>query len=301
MPDSAHPEVSVIVPAYDEADDIDDCLAALVNQTYPDERYEVIVVDNGSSDGTVSIVRDYPVTLVSETERQSSYAARNTGIEHASGEVLAFTDADVTVLPDWIESGVEALAETDGLAAVYGRTVPVVDKPLNIYEKYDILRSFDTDLYKTWNLFTTASVFDDVGRFCARLVSAGDAEWADRAAANGVKIRHSEAVRATHPPRASWAALSGMSVRQGYGAGQRMRLLYPEGTLTLLAKEPARLLAWYVRVAGDLVAGTDRTDLSTVDRVGIALLAVSLGFAMAAGRIRGLLGTAPGGDIGDYQ
>lgn len=297
---SDHPRVSVIVPAYDEAAVIDDCLTALVDQTYPDDRYEVVVVDNDSSDGTADIARSYPVTVVSEHETQSSYAARNTGIDHATSEVLAFTDADVTVARDWIESGVAVLAECEPPAAVYGRTTPIVGEAPGLYEKYDTLRSFDTPHYKTWNLFTTASVFEAVGRFCARLVSGGDIEWSERLAASGVTIRRSESVRARHPPRGSWTALWGMSVRQGYGSGQRMRLCYPESTVALLAKEPLRLVTWYLRVARDLSAGTHRVDITTPERLGMVAIAAALGLAMAYGRVRGLVEGAGGGTVGDY-
>ena len=69
------PLVSVVVPAYNEADCIGDCLDALVEQTYPDDRYEVVVVDNGSVGETRRVVRAYPVTLRLEDRIRSSYAA----------------------------------------------------------------------------------------------------------------------------------------------------------------------------------------------------------------------------------
>lgn len=293
--------VSVVVPAYNEAAVIGDCLDALVDQTYPDDRYEVIVVDNGSRDDTASVVRDYPVTLAQTDRSESQFAARNTGLDRASGEVIAFTDADVTVASDWVERGVRALAAVQGPAVVYGRVVPDVSAAPNRYVTYDVLRTFDSDLHKTWNLFTTRAVFEEVGRFSPGLVSGGDVEWSERVRASGVPIRTDDRVRASHPPRRSLGALWGMSVRQGFGSGQRMRLVYDERTLTLVAKEPLRLLDWYARVAQDVAADSPWLETTWRDRIATALLAVPLGVAMASGRLRGIL-NGPGGDriVGDY-
>jgi hypothetical protein len=293
--------VSVVVPAYNEAAVIGDCLDALVDQTYPDQRYEVIVVDDGSRDDTASVVRDYPVTLARTDRSESQFAARNTGLDRASGEVIAFTDADVTVASDWIDRGVDALAALQGPAVVYGRVEPALSPAPNRSETYDVLRTFDSDLQKTWNLFTTRAVFEEVGRFSPGLVSGGDVEWSERVRASEVPIRTDDRVRASHPPRRSLGALWGMSVRQGFGSGQRMRLSYDERTLALVAKEPLRLLDWYGRVLQDVAADSPWLETTWWDRVATALLAVPLGVAMAAGRLRGIV-DGPGGDrtVGDY-
>jgi len=70
---------------------------------YPADRHEILIVDNKSTDDTRERIQRYPVTLLEETEIQSSYAARNRGIEAAKGEILAFTDADCVVEPTWLK------------------------------------------------------------------------------------------------------------------------------------------------------------------------------------------------------
>jgi glycosyltransferase involved in cell wall biosynthesis len=97
------PFVSIIVPVYNGSRTIDALLVSLLALDYPADRYEILIVDNRSSDDTRERVARYPVTLLEETEIQSSYAARNRGVEAATGEILAFTDADCVVEPAWLK------------------------------------------------------------------------------------------------------------------------------------------------------------------------------------------------------
>jgi hypothetical protein len=87
-------DVSVVVPFYNAERSVEDCIAALRAQTLAPPRYEIIMVDNNSTDGSADLVRKYPdVRLLSE-EKQGSYAARNRGVAAARGAIVAFTDAD---------------------------------------------------------------------------------------------------------------------------------------------------------------------------------------------------------------
>lgn len=93
-------KVSVVVPAYNEELYIKRCLDGLVNQIEaPDE---IIVVNNNSTDGTVDIIKQYPVKLVNESE-QGMIQARNRGFNEAQYDIIARTDADTIVPPDWIK------------------------------------------------------------------------------------------------------------------------------------------------------------------------------------------------------
>ncbi|TEU12514.1 MAG: glycosyltransferase family 2 protein, partial [Anaerolineales bacterium] len=97
------PSVSIIVPVYNGSRTIDALLSSLLALDYPADRREILVVDNKSTDDTRERIQRYPVALLEETEIQSSYAARNRGIEAAKGEILAFTDADCVVEPTWLK------------------------------------------------------------------------------------------------------------------------------------------------------------------------------------------------------
>jgi glycosyltransferase involved in cell wall biosynthesis len=78
------------------------CIESLLAQTYTKHLTEIIVVDNGSTDTTPSVVARYSVTLLFEKDVLTSYAARNRGIAHATGEIIAFTDADCVASLDWL-------------------------------------------------------------------------------------------------------------------------------------------------------------------------------------------------------
>jgi len=102
------PQLSIVVASYNAATTIERCLASLNRQAAQDP-YEVIVVDS-STDGTATVVaREFPnVRLVSSRSRLFPGSARNLGVAQAKGDVIAFTDADCVVGPDWVRLVLEA-------------------------------------------------------------------------------------------------------------------------------------------------------------------------------------------------
>ena len=98
------PFASVIVPVYNDAAIIGECIESLLTQNYPKNRYEIIIVNNNSTDDTPKIIKKYPVKYICENEVQSSYAARNTGARIAKGEALAFFDADQVAAKNWLSN-----------------------------------------------------------------------------------------------------------------------------------------------------------------------------------------------------
>jgi len=96
------PVISVIVPFYNEESYIEQCLWSLVSQDMAPERYEVLFVDNQSTDRSAGIVRRFPGVVLLTEPRRSAYHARNRALRQARGEIIAFTDADCVVAPDWL-------------------------------------------------------------------------------------------------------------------------------------------------------------------------------------------------------
>ncbi len=125
------PFVSVIIPVYNRANVIGGCLDSLMEQSYPSEKIEIIIADDGSTDHIKDVAHKYPVKLVRQPHTGMP-AARNLGIKHASGEIIVFFDDDTIVDKDWIKSAVEVYAKYDNVGGVTGK---IKDVPLQKIKK----------------------------------------------------------------------------------------------------------------------------------------------------------------------
>ena len=110
-------DCSIVIPAFNEAEMISKTLQSLVRQTVARNRYEIIVVDNGSTDETVSQAKEYAdIVLIKPTGNVG--AVRNHGIKHSRSDIIVCTDADCLFEPDWLEKGLELLLQKPN--AVFG-------------------------------------------------------------------------------------------------------------------------------------------------------------------------------------
>ena len=223
------PDISVIVPVYNGEEVIDGCLEALLKQELPQEAYEVIVVDNGSTDMTVEKVRRYPVRLLEEPLR-SSYAARNTGVRAARGSVFAFTDADCRPYPQWLPAALQAIG--NGAECVGGRIEHQVSDLDSPWERYTTLFFFDQRTYvangwaATANLITTRAFFDQVGLF--RIAESGsDIVWGLRASAKGARWCYSDKATVRHLTRKGFWAIASTLCRNAMAIGRIERQRSP--------------------------------------------------------------------------
>ena len=129
-------DVSVIVPFAEAAPYIERAIGALLSQRYSHERCELILVDNGSADGSAALARRHPeITLVSEP-RRGAYAARNRGLAAARGAVVAFTDADCAPQPDWLSTMVRAL-DDPRVAVALGRVTSSASRSVALVSAYE--------------------------------------------------------------------------------------------------------------------------------------------------------------------
>lgn len=228
----SRPFVSAIVPVFNDSEHLKICLEALEKQTYPKELYEIIVVDNGSSDRekVQSIIARFRQAILTDESIPGSYAARNKGISLAKGEVIAFTDADCIPAPNWIEKGVNNLLKVPNCGQVVGKVdlfFKNPDRPTAV-ELYESITAFPQEKllkeYKggaTANVFTFKEVIDRVGAFDASLKSNGDLEWGARVFAKGYVQIYADDVCVAHPARYSLAQLYKRTIRLAAGSYQR--------------------------------------------------------------------------------
>lgn len=168
--------VSVIVPFYNSGKYIERCVKALLDQTNTDERYEIILVNNNSTDFSADILRRYPrIKLISEQQR-GSYAARNSGLKQAGGEIIAFTDSDCVPAANWLKEIESAMASPDVGIAIGSCRFPHESIPLSMLEDYEneknkyVFTSGINKLYygHTRNMAVRKRLFDELGPFLER-------------------------------------------------------------------------------------------------------------------------------------
>lgn len=188
------PFVSVIVPVYKGSAFLPQCLAALEKQDYPPQRFEILIVFNGGDPPCIGANSTRSSLRCLKERTPGSYAARNQGILHATGTVLAFTDVDCVPDPTWLRNGVQALTANPACGFVGGNIelVPKSSERLSPAERYEKSIHFLQQTYieqlqfaATANMFTTREVMEYVGRFRQDLKSGGDREWGKRAASLG--------------------------------------------------------------------------------------------------------------------
>jgi GT2 family glycosyltransferase len=150
--------VSVIIPAFNAEATIARTLDAVARQDFADE-FEVVVVDDGSTDRTAQIAGG-PATVVRQPQLGPA-AARNAGVARASGDAIAFTDADCVPTPIWLREGVAALGGAD---LIQGAVRPDPAAPRKPFDRTVSVVS-DHGLYQCASLFVRRELFEEVGGF----------------------------------------------------------------------------------------------------------------------------------------
>lgn len=118
---STQPTVSVIVPTYNRSGDLRKCLESLTKQTYQD--FEIVVVDDGSTDETPQLARTFNVRLLRNERNMGLRASWNRGVENSRSRFVAFTDDDAIPDLDWLEKLMTGF-ESEKVAVTTGRVIP---------------------------------------------------------------------------------------------------------------------------------------------------------------------------------
>jgi glycosyltransferase involved in cell wall biosynthesis len=208
-------KISVIVPVYQHWEIAYSLIEALNNQILDKEKWELLIIDNGST--VVPALSDLPSFVnLYHCVQPGSYSARNIGLDKARGELLIFTDADCRPASDWLERVWENHEQLTEPALIAGavKVVKFEKETPNKVETYDIALGLPQARYVkngyavTANLAVPRSIFEDVGNFDSTRFSGGDAEFCRRATAKGYKLIYNEKAIVYHPARSSWDDLA---------------------------------------------------------------------------------------------
>jgi glycosyltransferase involved in cell wall biosynthesis len=198
--------VSVIVPHLDDYDNLDACLKLLEAQSFPGDRTEIIVADNGSSWGFDAVCRLVGSRgRVIDVAERGAGPARNAAVRVSRGEALAFIDSDCRPDKRWLEEGLAELRHAD---IAGGHVDVLVQDPqrMTAAEAFESVFAFRNERYVkdlkftvTASMFVWRSVFDAVGDFINRVPE--DKDWCERAWRQGYRIRFAPKSIVGHPAR----------------------------------------------------------------------------------------------------
>jgi glycosyltransferase involved in cell wall biosynthesis len=231
----AFPFVTIIIPVYNSESTLRLCLNSIRDLNYPADRYETIIVDNGSTDSSLEIAARFAVTIVNEHQIKGSYAARNKGIAIANGDIIAFTDSDCIVDNNWL---------TNLLSNYQDQSIGCFAGSISTYSPSSILEIFSEregilkqsgaldhpylPFAQTANAAYRKSVFDQIGLFIPEMKSGGDAEIAWRMQKQlGLKIHFDTRAVVFHKHRNSLHEL-GRQFRKYEQGRNSLQQLYPD-------------------------------------------------------------------------
>jgi O-antigen biosynthesis protein len=227
------PMVSVVICAYNAERTMRQCLESLTRLAYPN--YEVVIVDDGSSDQTAQISKDFPQFRLIRQTNKGLGIARNVGAHAARGEIIAYTDSDCVVDPHWLTLMVRAMQEGgfDGCGGPNyaphedGRVEACVaaspGAPCHV-----LISDSTAEHLAGCNMIFTRAALDQVGGFDPRFTSAGDdVDVCWRMLGRGLRLGYSPAAFVWHFRRNTISAYYGQ--QRGYGRAEAMLYqCYPE-------------------------------------------------------------------------
>ncbi|MBN2011185.1 glycosyltransferase [candidate division KSB1 bacterium] len=217
----SRPFYSIIIPSYNRQDEIEALLQSFQRLDFPVDRYELIIADDGSTDGTrqsVALIEDtgvLPLIYLSQKNRGPG-AARNLGMEHARGDVFIFIDSDCTVIPTWLreidkalqaDPSIDAFGGPDGcrdnfpplLKAInYSMTSFITTGGIRGHKKKKLGKFYP----RSFNMGLRRDVYEQIGGF-GELRHGQDIEYSNRIIRSGAKVARIENALVYHKRRTS--------------------------------------------------------------------------------------------------
>jgi len=218
--------ISVIVPVYNGSATVGACLESLLGQTYPHGAYEVIVVENGSTDNTSHIVASYPVRLL-HSELRGPAAARNLGLARSQADIIAFTDADCVADSCWLSELVRSYNDP-AVGGAGGPILAAIQEPASMVEHFlaenPPVTNYISGAHEflphlgTGNASYRRGLLEQVGGFDPRLVTAEDVDLSWRLhLETGANLSFAENALIYHRPRVTRKGLARQFRQYGFG------------------------------------------------------------------------------------
>jgi mycofactocin system glycosyltransferase len=272
------PSVTVVIPVKDRAGELARCLASLGRVRYPAEKLEIVVVDDGSADGTPEVARAVGATVVASGGRgRGPAAARNRGAAVARGDVLAFIDSDCVASEGWLAELAPRFADPE-VVAVGGRVDGMHSS--SSLDRYEAEMSslclgrrgrsgqggHDTFYLPSCNLLVRRAAFAAAGGFREELQVGEDVDLTWRLRDRGGRIVYTPGGRIAHEHRNRLGPF--LRRRFQYGTsegllqvlhpGRRKRLVLPPALAAVTALAVVAILAgapWLLAAAAAVLAG----------------------------------------------
>lgn len=186
--------ISIVVPAHNEENFIAQCLNSLKNQNYPNDYFEIIVVNNKSIDKTSEIADSFDVKILDQHDGFVG-AVRNAGANVARGEYLAFIDADCIAPLDWLAQGVGALTSEN---AVFGGGANLKPNPHWIEKSWLLENKSPPKELLGCCIFIKKSDFFDIGGFDEKITSGEDSKFSVSLKDHGYDVKMTDKLSVIH-------------------------------------------------------------------------------------------------------
>ena len=221
-------KVSVIIPCFNEQDNIQKCLDSIFAVNYPEHLLEVIVVDNGSTDQTKKIAQKYNIVFLEDDKKKVS-GLRNFGAKSAKGDILAFIDADCIVSYNWLVNAQKYFDDND--IAAWGSPPTIPDNATWVQKTWYLIRQKknkieQVDWLESMNLFVKIEDFKKIQGFNETLETAEDVDFCYRITKTG-KIISNASIKVIHTGEAKdikmfikkeiWRGISNLSGIKSHG------------------------------------------------------------------------------------
>ncbi len=244
--------VSVIIPVRNGADTIAEQFDALTRQTYTG-RWEIVVADNGSTDGTRQVVEAWAARLpdlqfVDASARPGSSYARNAGAAAAHGDFLAFCDCDDVVAPEWLASLADGAASFDAVTGVQDAKAlnsPVV-QTWRSARAVGLPRAAFLPYAPSCNLGVWAPVFAKTGGFNEEYPQSHDVEWSWRAQLDSFTLGFAPDAVVHYRYRTSTRSVGRQAYLSGVDAARLYRDFRTKGLRPRPIRRTLRTWAWLV-------------------------------------------------------